>query len=186
MLVCHVLPSLAKAGAGCISVQVRICAGGTGKPVFLPRPVLELHIGEFTKSRARRTNDNALAESKNASVVRKWLGYAHIPQRFAGQVNAFNRDWLSPFLNYHRPCLFPTEECDDKGRVRKRYRDADTMTPYDKFKSLDDVEQYLLPGVTFEQLDNAALAVSDVQAAEALNQAREELFRSLKQADTAA
>ena len=60
------------------------------------------------------------------------------------------------------------------------------MTPYDKFKSLDDVEQYLLPGVTFEQLDNAALAVSDVQAAEALNQAREELFRSLKQADTAA
>ena len=148
--------------------------------------VLELHIGEFTKSRARRTNDNALAESKNASVVRKWLGYAHIPQRFAGQVNAFNRDWLSPFLNYHRPCLFPTEECDDKGRVRKRYRDADTMTPYDKFKSLDDVEQYLLPGVTFEQLDNAALAVSDVQAAEALNQAREELFRSLKQADTAA
>ena len=146
----------------------------------------KLHIGEFTKSRARRTNDNALAESKNASVVRKWLGYAHIPQRFAGQVNAFNRDWLSPFLNYHRPCLFPTEECDDKGRVRKRYRDADTMTPYDKFKSLDDVEQYLLPGVTFEQLDNAALAVSDVQAAEALNQAREELFRSLKQADTAA
>ena len=148
--------------------------------------VLELHIGEFTKSRARRTNDNALAESKNASVVRKWLGYAHIPQRFAGQVNAFNRDWLSPFLNYHRPCLFPTEECDDKGRVRKRYRDADTMTPYDKFKSLDDAEQYLLPGVTFEQFDNAALAVSDVQAAEALNQAREELFRSLKQADTAA
>ena len=31
------LASLAKAGAGCISVQVRICAGGTGKPVFLPR-----------------------------------------------------------------------------------------------------------------------------------------------------
>ena len=144
------------------------------------------HLYNLRQSRTYRTNDNALAESKNASVVRKWLGYAHIPQRFAGQVNAFNRDWLSPFLNYHRPCLFPTEECDDKGRVRKRYRDADTMTPYDKFKSLDDVEQYLLPGVTFEQLDNAALAVSDVQAAEALNQAREELFRSLKQADTAA
>ena len=34
-LVCHVLPSLAKAGTGCISVQVRICAGGyreTGIP----------------------------------------------------------------------------------------------------------------------------------------------------------
>ena len=32
---------------------------------------------EFTKSRPRHSNDNALAESKNASVVRKHLGYAH-------------------------------------------------------------------------------------------------------------
>jgi len=36
---------------------------------------------EFTKSRSRYSNDNALTESKNASVVRKWLGYAHIRQR---------------------------------------------------------------------------------------------------------
>lgn len=35
---------------------------------------------EFTKSRARHTNDNALVESKTAAVVRKHLGYAHIPQ----------------------------------------------------------------------------------------------------------
>ena len=129
----------------------------------------KLHIGAFTKSRARRTNDNALVESKNASVVRKWLGYAHIPQRFAGQVNAFNRDWLSPFLNYHRPCLFPTEHTDAKGRVRKRYRDADVMTPYEKLKSLEDAEQYLPPGMTFEELDASAHAVSDLQAARALN-----------------
>ena len=80
----------------------------------------KLHVGTFTKSRARHTNDNALAESKNASVIRKWFGYSHIPARFAEQVNAFNRDWLSPFLNFHRPCLFPTEEIDDTGRVRKR------------------------------------------------------------------
>ena len=33
----------------------------------------KLHA-EFTKSRSRRTNDNALAESKNGSVVRKHLG----------------------------------------------------------------------------------------------------------------
>ena len=30
---------------------------------------------EQTKSRARQSNDNALAESKNASVVRKHMGY---------------------------------------------------------------------------------------------------------------
>ena len=29
---------------------------------------------EFTKSRPRHSNDNALAESKNASVIRKHLG----------------------------------------------------------------------------------------------------------------
>ena len=48
----------------------------------------KLHI-EFTKSRPRHSNDNALAESKNGAIVRKHLGYAHIPQQFAAQVNAF-------------------------------------------------------------------------------------------------
>jgi transposase InsO family protein len=37
----------------------------------------KLHI-DFTKSRARQTNDNALVESKNGSVVRKHLGFSHI------------------------------------------------------------------------------------------------------------
>ena len=34
---------------------------------------------EFTRSRPRRSNDNALVESKNGSVVRRHLGHAHIP-----------------------------------------------------------------------------------------------------------
>ena len=33
---------------------------------------------EQTKSRSRQSNDNALAESKNNSVVRKHMGYSHI------------------------------------------------------------------------------------------------------------
>lgn len=36
---------------------------------------------EQTKSRSRHSNDNALAESKNAHVVRKHMGYSHIPLR---------------------------------------------------------------------------------------------------------
>ncbi|MGB8410392.1 MAG: hypothetical protein WCE58_10860, partial [Gallionella sp.] len=44
---------------------------------------------EFTKSRPRHSNDNALAESKNGAVVRKHLGYVHIPQHCARLVNAF-------------------------------------------------------------------------------------------------
>ena len=39
----------------------------------------QLHIGVFTKSRPRHCNDNALAESKNGSVVHKWLGHVHVP-----------------------------------------------------------------------------------------------------------
>ena len=75
----------------------------------------KLQVQEFTKSRARRTNDNALVESKNGSVVRKHLGYSHIPGRFAQPLNEFTHNVLSPYLNFHRPCFFPTEETDPKG-----------------------------------------------------------------------
>jgi len=71
---------------------------------------------ELTKSRSRHCNDNALAESKNAAVVRKILGYCHIPQKFAPQVNRFNQEHLVPYVNYHRPCFFPETLTDDKGR----------------------------------------------------------------------
>lgn len=64
----------------------------------------KLHI-ELTQSRPHHCNDNALAESKNAAVVRKILGYVHIPQRFAAQVNRFNGEHLKPYVNYHRPCF---------------------------------------------------------------------------------
>ena len=106
----------------------------------------KLHI-ELTKSRARHCNDNALVESKNGSVVRKHLGYTHIPQRFAAQVNAFTVTVLSPYLNFHRPCLFAEEVVDAKGKRRKRYPYANLMTPYDKLKSLPDAVRFLNPGL---------------------------------------
>ncbi len=146
----------------------------------------QLHIGQFTKSRARRSNDNALAEGKNAAVVRKYLGYAHLPRRFAPLLNAFNHNTLSPFLNYHRPCLFPTEEIDPKGRLRKRYRDADLATPYEKLKSLPNASGFLKPGVSFAPLDAQAYALSDLKAANNVNQARSQLFRTITKAQAAA
>ena len=138
-----------------------------------------LHIDEFTKSRARHTNDNALVESKNGSVVRKHLGYGHIPSRHAQRVNDFTQNVLSPDLNFHRPCFFPSETVDAKGRRRKRYRDADIMTPYEKLKSLPEAAVYLTPGTTFQQLDAVAFALSDNDAARALHEARARLFRSI-------
>ncbi len=77
-----------------------------------------LRVGEFTKSRPRRSNDNALVEGRNAHVVRRHPGHEHIPVRFADDVDRFAREDLSPFLNFHRPCLFATERLDAKGKVR--------------------------------------------------------------------
>ena len=139
----------------------------------------KLLIEEFTKSRSRHSNDNALVESKNAAIVRKHLGYSHIPQRFASLVNAFCRDQLNPYINFHRPCLFAETITYPKGRQRKRYPYKLMMTPYEKLKSLPNAEQFLKNGITFEQLDAQALAMSDNDAAQRLNTARATLFKTI-------
>ena len=84
---------------------------------------------EPTQSRARHTHDNALVEAKNGATVRKPLGYRHLPGRFAKDVNRFSSGPLTEYLNYHRPCHFPTESIDAKGKRRKHYRHQDLMPP---------------------------------------------------------
>ncbi len=126
---------------------------------------------EFTKSRPRQSNDNALAESKNGAVVRKHLGYAHIPQQFAEQVNAFCANHLNPYVNFHRPGFFPETVTDAKGTERTRYHDKDMKPPYEKLKSIPEASQYLKCGITVEQLDAIASRISDNEAALALNHA---------------
>jgi transposase InsO family protein len=59
----------------------------------------KLHI-ELTKSRSRHSNNNALAESKNASIVRKQFGYQYIAQKWAPLMNEFNLKYLYPYINY--------------------------------------------------------------------------------------
>lgn len=134
---------------------------------------------EFTRSRPRNSNDNALAETKNGAVVRKVFGYEHIPQRHAARFNTFCVEYLNPFLNFHRPCLFATEVADLKkpGRIKRVYRPRDAMTPLDKLASLPEAQSYLRQGITLEHLYQLARALTDVQAAEELNEARAALFR---------
>ena len=139
----------------------------------------KLLIEEQTKSRSRHSNDNAQAESKNGAIVRKHLGYSHIPQRFAAPVNVFCRDYLNPYVNFHRPCLFAETITDAKGRQRKRYPYRLMMTPYEKLKSLPQAETFLKPNITFAQLDALAGAMSDNAAAERMNAARSALFRTI-------
>jgi len=51
-------------------------------------------------------------------------------------------------------------------------------TPYEKFKSLPDADQYLKLGVTFEQLDAQAAKMSDNDAALALKQCKKNTISS--------
>jgi len=139
--------------------------------------LLEKLLVEFTKSRARHTNDNALVEGKNAAVIRKFLGYIHIPKKYAELMNAFNYGHLNPYVNYHRPCFFSEIKIDKKGKERKRYLYENMMTPYDKLKQLPDAEQYLKPGITFKQLEKIAMQHTDNEAAKRLKQARYKLFK---------
>ena len=137
---------------------------------------------EFTKSRPRHSNDNALAESKkNAAVVRKHLGYAHIPQCCASLVNVFCAVFLNPYVTTTN-LFFPEIITDAKGKERKKYRYKDMMTPYEKLKSIPEASEYLKEGVTFKQLDAQAAKMSDNDAALALNNARKKLFKDISAA----
>ena len=138
---------------------------------------------EFTRSRPRRSNDNGLVETKNGAVVRKLFGYEHIPQRHAKRFNTFCVEYLNPFLNFHRPCLFSTDVEDPKkpGRIKRVYRPKDAMTPLEKLTSLPLVATFLREGLTLQDLHALARALTDVQAAEELNEARDELLRRVPQ-----
>jgi len=131
------------------------------------------------ESRSRHSNDNAPAESKNGAVIRKIFGYSHIPQRWAPLINDFNQQYLNPYLNFHCPCFFPETRTDDKGKQRKIYRYKNMMTPYDKLKSLPNAKDYLKPGLNFEILDQVAYQISDNQAADQLQKARQILFKTI-------
>jgi len=131
----------------------------------------------FTKSRPRHTNDNGLVESKNGSVVRKQLGYIHIPQSYATSINLYYRDFLNIYINFHRPCFFPVSVIDHRGKVKRTYPYQKVMTPYEKLKSLPDTQSYLQPDVTLEKLDDIANQMSDNEFAERMVKARSNLFQ---------
>ena len=134
---------------------------------------------QLTKSRARHCNDNALAESKNGAIVRKYLGYMYIPQKRAPLINEFNQKYLIPYLNFHRPCYFAKIITDNKGKQKKVYPYDKMMTPYEKLKSLDNAENFLKPDVTFAELDKQAMTMTDLQAAQSLRQAQKKLFNTI-------
>lgn len=131
---------------------------------------------EFTKSRARHTNDQALVEGKNGSIIRKHMGHWHIPQSEATKIQSFYKETFNEYLNFHRPCGFATETVDEKGKIKKKY---DTyLTPFEKFQSLPKPKQFLKKGVTMESLKEVERQRSDIEYAKLVQKKKSELFRS--------
>ncbi len=92
---------------------------------FINRTVAEL------LSRPRQSGDNGLIETKNGGVIRKHIGYGYIDAGHADRINSFYREYLNPYLNYHRPCAQADVEIEEKGRKRsfqyKEYYPARAM-----------------------------------------------------------
>ena len=131
-----------------------------------------------TKSRSRKSTDNALVESKNGSIIRKHMGRNFIEKSNADAIDEFCMKYFNIYLNYHRTCLYATDYADKRGKIRKKYNQ--TFIPYEKLKSLENAEQYLKEGITFAQLDEIAYAKSDNEFAEEMKKEKAKLEKITK------
>jgi hypothetical protein len=136
---------------------------------------------EQTKSRSRQSNDNALAESKNASVVRKHMGYEHIPKKYAKPINDFYQKYFNPWLNLHRPCMFSSSKVDPKGKIVKVYKHKDVKTPLEALEMLNKLGLVKFKNeTTMSDLKDQAMRQTDLAAAQEMQHAKCELFASFR------
>lgn len=143
--------------------------------------MLEKERIKQTKSRSYHCNDNALVETKNGAVIRKNMGWQHINQNMADKVNEYYRNFFNPYLNFHRPCGFPTIVVDDKGRKKRMYHSY--LTPYEALKGITEGHKFLKPHQTFEKLDKIAYEYSDNEFAEILRNEERKLFDLIAKED---
>jgi len=140
--------------------------------------LLEKLLIEQTKSRAHRSGDNGLVESKNGAVVRKHLGFGHIGAQHAEATNQFHRQYLNPYLNFHRPCAVAQIVEEPDGKRRRIY--PRWATPLEIFSQTAECEKYLKAGVSLALLQQFAQQQSDTEAAIAMQQAKKKLLARVK------
>ncbi|MDP2815949.1 MAG: transposase family protein [Rectinemataceae bacterium] len=137
--------------------------------------LLEKLLIHQTKSRSRKTNDNALVEGKNGAVIRKHMGFVHIPKRHARAINTFYREYFNPFVNFHRFSAFPDEEVDVRGKIVKKYRTY--LTPVQRLLAIENVEQYLKDHITKSGLQTETEKQSHLESAQEMQRAKAQLFK---------
>lgn len=105
-----------------------------------------------TKSRSRKSNDNALCEGKNGSTIRKHIGHWHIPKKYVPELNSFYKNYFIPYLNYYRPCAFPVRKTLENGKIKILYPLDNYNTPLQKLLSLNNFEQFLTHNISSKSL----------------------------------
>lgn len=140
--------------------------------------MLNRMIIKQTKSHAKKTNDNVLVESKNGSVIRKHIGYRHIPKRYASSIPEFYKQYFNVYVNYHRPSGFSTDIVDSKGKIKKKYDRY--LMPYEKFLLLENPTQYLRENITIQMIEDIAKEKSDNEYAALMQKEKSKLFKSFK------
>ena len=148
---------------------------------YIIADMLQKLLIKQTKNRARRSNDNALAETKNGSIIRKNMGWEHINQSFCNDINYYYKNYFNPYLNYHRPCGFPTSIVDKKGKEEKIYDVY--QVPYERLKSILEAKKFLKPKTNYKKLDKIAYSMSDNQFAEILRKEEKKLFEKIRAYD---
>lgn len=148
---------------------------------YLVAELLARLLIKQTKSRSYHSNDNALVETKNGSVIRKNMGWEHINQGLVDDINDYYQNFFNPYLNFHRPCAYPTIAVDAKGKKRKVYDVY--QPPYEALKQIVGVDKFLKPGQTFEKLDTIAYAYSDNEFAAIMREEERKLFQKIRDQD---
>jgi len=141
--------------------------------------LLDKLLIEQTRSRAHRSGDNGLVESKNGAIIRKHIGHGYIAAQHAELIDHFHREHLNPYLNFHRPCAVPTVLTASNGKRRRIYQRW--ATPWELFRELPECESFLRPGVTLAELERFAQRQSDTEAALAMQRAKRQLFVSIQE-----
>jgi transposase InsO family protein len=142
--------------------------------------LLEKMLAEFTKSRANRSQDNALVEGKNGAIVRKLIGYGYIGGEHAERLHKFYAAQLNPYLNFHRPCGFATISLDARGKRKREYKAEDYRTPYEKLKAIPEAAEYLKQNISLRALEQRAMQMSDTECARKMTTAKAKLLRECK------
>jgi transposase InsO family protein len=145
--------------------------------------LLDKLLIEQTRSRPHHSGDNGLVEAKNGAIIRKYIGYGYIDAQHAEAMDQFHREYLNPYVNFHRPSAVPTVLTHANGKRRRVYQRW--ATPFELFCEVPRCESFLRAGVTLADLELTVQRQSDTEAALAMQRAKRKLFSRWRGKQTA-